>query len=122
MDQLDRDARTAKELGFPSYGYYIASKYDPYAAIATTDPTPHKRHRKRRYTDDQLFRLWQEGYTDEQIGKAVGVSRQFVQRWRDQLELPSTSKYHIDTKKYRLTTLRDGTYIVVIPEETKRKL
>ena len=116
MDQLDRDARAAKELGFPSYGYYIASKYDPYAAaMATPEPTK-KRRRKRRYTDEQLFRLWQEGYTDEQIGHAVGVSRQFIQRWRDQLELPSTSKFLVDTKKYRLTTMRDGTYIVLISE------
>lgn len=116
MDQLDRDARAAKLLGFPSYGYYIASKYDPSAAVAVTEPPRKKRHRERRYTDEQLFRLWQEGYTDEQIGQAVGVSRQFIQRWRDQLELPSTSKYRIDTKKYRLTTLRDGTYIVLISE------
>lgn len=116
MDQLDRDARTAKELGFPSYGYYIASKYDPCTAVATIEPANHKRRRERRYTDEQLFLLWQEGKTDEQIGQVVGVSRQFIQRWRDQLELPSTSKHRIDTKKYRLTTLRDGTPVVIIPE------
>lgn len=114
MDQLDRDARAAKEVGL-SYGYYIASKYDPYAAAATPEPIK-KRRRKRRYTDEQLFLLWQEGYTDEQIGQAVGVSRQFIQRWRDQLELPSTSKFLVNTKKYRLTTMRDGTYIVLISE------
>ena len=75
-----------------------------------------KRKRKKRYTDEQLFQLWQEGHTDEQIGQSVGVSRQFIQRWRDQLELPSTSKYRINTQKYRLSTLRDGTYIVIISE------
>lgn len=116
MDQLDRDARAAKELGFPSYGYYIASKYDPYTAMATNEPANHKRRHKRRYTDEQIFLLWQEGKTDEQIGQVVGVSRQLIQRWRDQLELPSTSKYQIDTKKYRLTTLRDGTPVVIISE------
>ena len=114
MSKLDEDIRAADALGI-SYGYYIALFYDPYAAMADPEPKV-KRRRTRRYTDEQLFRLWQEGYTDEQIGQAVGVSRQFIQRWRDQLELPSTSKYRIDTKKYRLTTLRDGTYIVLISE------
>jgi len=114
MSKLDDDIRAADALGI-SYGYYIARSYNPYAAMAT--PTPKvKRRRTRRYTDEQLFRLWQEGYTDEQIGQAVGVSRQFIQRWRDQLELPSTSKFLVNTKKYRLTTMRDGTYIVIISD------
>lgn len=112
MSQLDLDIRAADELGI-SYGYYIARSYDPYAAMAEPNPKV-KRRRTRRYTDEQLFRLWQEGNTDEQIGQAVGVSRQFIQRWRDQLELPSTSKFRVNTQKYRLTTLRDGTYIVII--------
>ena len=115
MSRLDDNIRAADAMGI-SYGYYIALSYDPYAAMAAPAPAPKKRRRKRRYTDEQLFRLWQEGYTDEQIGQAVGVSRQFIQRWRDQLELPSTSKFRINTKKYRLTTMRDGTYIVVTSE------
>lgn len=115
MSKLDEDIRAADALGI-SYGYYIAMSYDPYAAMATPDPTSSKKRRTRRYTDEQLFRLWQEGYTDEQIGQAVGVSRQYIQRWRDQLELPSTSKFRVNTQKYRLTTLRDGTYIVIISE------
>ena len=113
MSQLDLDIKAADAIGI-SYGYYIALSYDPDAAMA--NPCTTKKRRKRRYTDEQLFLLWQEGYTDEQIGQAVGVSRQFIQRWRDQLELPSTSKFCINTKKYRLTTLRDGTYIVIISE------
>ena len=114
MSQLDEDIRAADALGI-SYGYYIAQSYDPYAAMAELNPQV-KRRRTRRYTDEQLFLLWQEGCTDEQIGQAVGVSRQFIQRWRDQLELPSTSKFRVNTQKYRLTTLRDGTYIVIISE------
>ena len=114
MSKLDDDIRAADELGI-SYGYYIARFYDPYAAMAYPAPQV-KRRRTRRYTDEQLFLLWQEGYTDEQIGQAVGVSRQFIQRWRDQLELPSTSKFRVNTQKYRLTTMRDGTYIVIISE------
>lgn len=115
MSKLDEDIRAADAMGI-SYGYYIALSYDPYAAMATPEPTRPRRRRTRRYTDEQLFRLWQEGYTDEQIGQSVGVSRQYIQRWRDQLELPSTSKFRINTKKYRLTTMRDGTYIVVTSE------
>lgn len=117
MSQLDLDVRAAKELGYPSYGYYIAAKYDPTARMAASATESTKRkHRNRRYTDEQLFLLWQEGKSDEQIGKAVGVSRQLIQRWRDQMELPSTSKTRVDTKKYRLATLQDGTYIVLISE------
>lgn len=114
MSRLDDNIRAAKEMGL-SYGYYKALTYDPSAPMASPNE-PQKRRRPRKCTDEQLFRLWQEGRTDEQIGHAVGVSRQYIQRWRDQLELPSTSKFHVDTKKYRLTTLRDGTYIVIVTE------
>lgn len=114
MSRLDDNIKAANEMGL-SYGYYKAQTYNPAAPMATPIAVK-KRQRKRRYTDEQLFRLWQEGHTDEQIGQAVGVSRQFIQRWRDQLELPSTSKFCINTQKYRLTTLRDGTYIVIISE------
>lgn len=111
MSRLDDNIRAAKQMGL-SYGYYKALTYDPSAP--TGSPTIRKkRPRERRYTDAQLFQLWQEGKTDEEIGKAVGVSRQLIQRWRDQLELPSTAKNHIDTKKYRLASLRDGTPIVL---------
>ena len=114
MSKLDEDIRAADALGI-SYGKYMAMHYDPYATEATAAPTVRK-HRRRTYSDEELFRLWQDGYTDEQIAQTVGVSRQLIQRWRDQLELPSTSKFRINTQKYRLTTLRDGTYIVEISE------
>lgn len=116
MDQLDCDVRAAKELGFPSYGYYIASKYDPFVPMASPAPS-RKRRRTRRYTDEQLFLLWQEGKSDSEIGAAVGVSRQFIQQWRDQLELPSTYQSIVNTQKYRLTKLPDGTYIVILNDE-----
>lgn len=114
MSHLDEDIRAADALGI-SYGNYIAMHYDPYAAMATADTTT-KKQRKRKYSDEQLFQLWQDGCTDEQIGRTFGVSRQLIQRLRDQLELPSTTKHRIDTQKYHLTTLRDGTYIVEISE------
>ena len=114
MNRLDEDIRAADAMGI-SYGKYIALSYDPDAAMAGTSIFT-KRYGPNRYTEEQIFRLWQERYTDEQIGHAVGVSRQYIQRWRDQLELPSTSKFCVNTQKYRLTTLQDGTYIVITDE------
>lgn len=116
MSQLDEDIRAADAMGI-SYGKYKALTYDPYPAMADSSVSTPKRRRRKRYTDEQLFLLWQEGKTDSEIGEAVGVSRQFIQRWRDQLELPSTSKFLVNTQKYRLTQMRDGTYIVVHTDE-----
>lgn len=112
MSQLDRDIRAAGAMGL-SYGYYIALTYEPVQKAVDAPTIRPKRYGPNRYTAEQLFRLWQEGYTDDQIGAAAGVSRQYIQRWRDQLELPSTSKFRVNTKKYRLTTLEDGTYVVI---------
>ena len=115
MSQLDLDIRAANAMGL-SYGYYIALSYEPVQKGTEAPTIRKKRYGPNRYTDEQLFRLWQEGCTDEQIGAAAGVSRQYIQRWRDQLELPSTSKFRVNTQKYRLTTMQDGTYIVIISE------
>ena len=114
MSRLDDDIRAADAMGI-SYGNYIALFYDPYAAMAGPVICP-KRYGPNRYTDEQIFRLWQEGKTDEAIGQVVGVSRQYIQRWRDQLELPSTTKVRVNTQKYRLTAMRDGTPVVIISE------
>lgn len=114
MSQLDEDIRATAELGFPSYGKYIAWKYENNCAMAA--PPPKKKHnnqRPRRFTDQQAFSLWQSRMTDAEIGKTLGVSRAYIQRWRDQLELPSTSKIRIDTKKYRLSQLKDGTTVIL---------
>lgn len=116
MSQLDEDIRAADAMGL-SYGYYYALVYPPTEKAMANPPVKTKKYGPNRYTDKQLFRLWQEGYTDEQIGAAAGVSRQYIQRWRDQLELPSTSKFRVNTQKYRLTTMQDGTYIVIISEK-----
>lgn len=116
MSRLDEDIRAADAIGL-SYGYYIALVYEPAKKAMDSPAAKHKRYGPKRYTDEQLFRLWQEGRTDEQIGKAAGVSRQYIQRWRDQLELPSTTKFRVNTQKYRLTTMQDGTYIVIISEK-----
>ena len=114
MSQLDEDIRAAAELGFPSYGKYIAWKYENSVPMAAP-PQKKKRHpqRPRKFTDHQAFTLWQTYMTDAEIGSTLGVSRAYIQRWRDQLELPSTSHTRIDTKKYRLAALQDGTTIAI---------
>ena len=111
MSQLDLDVRAADALGI-SYGKYKALTYNPGQTMAIPQQNTRKRP-ARRFTDVQAFTLWQAGMTDAEIGKTLGVSRAYIQRWRDQLELPSTSKNRIDTKKYRLAALQDGTTIVL---------
>lgn len=115
MSQLDEDVRAARILGYPSYGKYIAAKYEGTApmAIPPSDPPPQRKKRPRKFSDAEAFRLWQEGMKDAEIAKTLGVSREAIVQWRDQLELPSTWKNPIDTKKYRLAALQDGTPIVV---------
>lgn len=113
MSKLDDDIRAADEMGL-SYGYYIALTYPPGAPSA---PRPQKKKRPRKYTDAEAFRLWQEGMTDGKIANALGVSRISIVQWREQLELPSTWKNPIDTNKYRLAELQDGTAIIVHSDE-----
>lgn len=113
MSKLDDDIRAADEMGL-SYGYYIALTYPP---NAPSQPPPQRKKRPRKYTDAEAFRLWQEGMTDAKIANALGVSRISIVLWREQLELPSTWKNPIDTKKYRLAALPDGTAIVVHSDE-----
>ncbi len=113
MSTLDDDIRAAKELGI-SYGKYKSLTFNPSKVVPTPAPTIKQKpkRKKRKFTDQQAFALWQKGHTDAQIGAAVGVSRAYIQRWRDQLELPSTSKTPVDTKKYRLAILQDGIYAI----------
>lgn len=108
---IDEKVRAAKALGI-SYGQYVAMLYETRGPVA---PPPKKKtnRRPRSFTDAEAFALWQSLMTDAEIGHALGVSRAYIQRWRDQLELPSTSKIRTDTKKYRLAALQDGTTIVV---------
>lgn len=110
---LADDEREARAMGL-TYGKWRALSYNP--TIPTEppkQPSPQKRRRKtKKYTDKQLFKLWQQGKTDAEIGAAVGVSRAMIQRWRDNLEIPSTSKNKIDTKKYRLEETPLGTFVV----------
>lgn len=113
MNQLDIDARAANEMGI-SYGKYRALIHEANATMAHPETEKSKRRKRpRKFTDAQAFSLWQAHKTDAEIGSTLGVSRAYIQRWRDQLELPSTSKNYIDTKKYRLAELQDGTAVVI---------
>lgn len=116
MSHLDDEVRRARELGFPSYGKYKAAFYNPTAPAQSPAHPRKKAKRQRKYTDAEAFQLWQQGMTDTQIGQHLGVSRAYIQRWRDQLELPSTARFPVDTKKYRLTQMEDGTAIVINDE------
>lgn len=116
MSNLDLDVRAAKELGFPSYGYYIASKYDP----SVPRPVQAKKKRKgpeRKFSEEEAFRLWQSGMSDTQIAKALGVSHQSIHQWRNLLEIPTHYKNYVDTTKYRLAKTQDGTTIVIKTDE-----
>lgn len=115
MSNLDQAIRAADALGI-SYGYFIARTYNP-SAIAAPATKKKRKTPERRFTDEQAFILWQAGKSDSEIGAIVGVSRQTIQKWRDVLELPSTSKGIVNTQKYRLCKLRDGTYIALNNDE-----
>lgn len=110
---LADDNSEARAMGL-TYGKWRALSYTPETPPRFPNkPSPPKRKRKtKKYTDMQLFKLWQQGKTDAEIGAAVGVSRAMIQRWRDNLEIPSTSKNKIDTKKYRLEETPLGTFVV----------
>lgn len=71
----------------------------------------------RKFTDGQAFELWQKGYSDSMIAKTVGVTRQRIQTWRDNLELPSTDGGDIDTSKYFIIKLSTGETAVMIDKK-----
>lgn len=108
---IEEKVLAAKALGI-SYGKYVAMQYEAARPVA---PPPKKKpiRRPRKFTDQEAFTLWQSHMTDAEMGKALGVSRAYIQRWRDQLELPSTSKNQTDTKKYRLAVMQDGTVYAI---------
>lgn len=116
MDRIDRYVIAAKELGL-SYGYYVASLYDPSRATPTYRKGRKYKQRPLKFNEQRAFSLWQQYMTDEQIAEAVGVTRANIQRWRSRLKLPSTFKNDIETKKYRLTNTQDGTSIVFVEND-----
>ncbi|MGN0998664.1 MAG: hypothetical protein ACI4PO_03855 [Faecousia sp.] len=115
MSHLDEDVRAADALGI-SYGYYKAMTYDPSMTMGPLQKSSRKK-KERRFTDEQAFLLWQQGKSDTDIAFACGVSRQCIQKWRDQLELPLLSRICVDPTKYRLARLQDGTVVAINSDE-----
>lgn len=107
---LDDEARIARAMGL-SYGRYKAMQYNK--PTAAPQKIRRSRTQKRRYTDEDAFRLWQEGKNDCEIGAILGVSRQIIQRWRDTMELPSTNKQPVDTKNYHLVRTGETEMFVI---------
>lgn len=113
MTDLDRDVLAAKAMGI-SYGQYKAINYTEPPARATN----RRKKQPKTYDEHQVFSLWKAGKTDAEIASVVGVSRTIIQRWRDEVELPSVARTsNVDTKKYRLEHLRDGTIIAIKDED-----
>ena len=112
MSTLQDDIRKAMELGV-SYGKYKAMTRTFPAPTPKKPPPSKKKPKSRKYSDKQLFRMWQAKKTDAEIARAIGVSRTIVQRWRDSLELPSTYLHKdLDTKKFRMVETPYGIYVV----------
>lgn len=107
---LAEENRIAKSMGL-TYGKYKALSYEA-ERKASEAPRKPARKSRRRYTDEQAFAMWQAGKNDCEIGAALGVSRQIIQRWRDTMELPSTAKEEIDTEHYHLVKTPAGTFVV----------
>ena len=120
MSDLSKNASTAAAMGL-SYGRYKALTYNPDQEKKSPSKSRRKPKKDKRYSEQEAFKLWQEGKTDEEIASVFGVSRTLIQRWRDTMELPSTSKRRIDTKKYRLVQNPDGTYVVLKESMVYRK-
>lgn len=114
MSTIHDDVKAAKEMGI-SYGKYKALMRERDAQSPPPAPVqeqiPSRKH-KRKFTDEQAFTLWQKGYSDSKIGKALGVSRTIIQRWRDTFELPSNSNPNTDTSQYRLVKTQDGLFAI----------
>lgn len=108
MGTITDDVLAARAMGL-SYGQYKALTYKPIPPKSTAK----RKQRPKRYSDLEAFQLWQAGHTDAEIAQKVGVSRALIQKWRDTLELPSTTKEPVDTKKYRLAHLQDGTIVIL---------
>lgn len=109
---LADECAIAKSMGI-SYGIYKARIYEKERKIMAPPPQPQKCVKsRRRFTDEDAFALWQEGKNDCEIGIALGVSRQIIQRWRDTMELPSTIKNDIDTSKYHLVKTPRGMFVI----------
>lgn len=114
-DLLSEDARTASSMGL-TYGKYKALTYTPSPIPPTEEKVlqcPKNKPRKRKYTDQQLFDLWQQGLTDPQIAATVGVTKGVIYKWRDLMEVPASM---VGRDQYRLVETEFGLYVVHIDD------
>lgn len=113
---LSEDNAIARSMGL-TYGVYKAKLYAKGISLESPESAKKKEKKSnRRFTDAEAFSLWQAGKNDCEIGAALGVSRQIIQRWRDTMELPSTAKYDIDTKKYQMIKTPVGMFVICIDD------
>ena len=119
MDKLSKEAAAARAMGL-SYGQYKAQQYlqEQNKPPKINPPKKPQKKRQKHYTDPEVFNLWQQGKTDTEIASVFGVSRAIIQRWRDVMELPSTSKKTVETKKYRLVSDERGRFYAIKSDTT----
>ena len=113
--ELNADVRAAKAMGL-SYGAYKALQYERAKKKTKRKPRPQLNKQARHRRTEAAFPLWQRGLTDREIGLKLGVSRQIIQRWRDQMELPSVTTSGLDTARYCLVIVNGEHYAVFIDE------
>ena len=106
---LADDAKEARAQGL-SYGQWRLMQ--PKKGHEQAQTPPPKNRKTKKYTDELLFELWQQGKTDAEIGAIVKVSRAMIQKWRSNMELPSTSQSGVDPWEYSLIETEYGIYAV----------
>ena len=108
---LEEEVKAAAAMGL-SYGKYRALMDTAENTANKKDPIPARKKRKKRYADDKIFKLWQQGKTDAEIAAILGSSRSMIQKWRDNMEIPSVSTKGICREKYRLVETEYGLYVL----------
>ena len=112
MDMLAKENMLARSMGL-TYGMYKAKIYEKERRLVDVPAQPEQTKKSRRkYTDEEAFALWQAGKNDCEIGAALGVSRQAIQKWRDAMELPAIGKNNINTQNYHLIKTKRGTFVI----------
>ena len=116
-DLLSEDARAATAMGL-TYGKYKALTYKPTPYTPTEEKrliSPQKKHKPKKYTDEAIFTLWQQGLPDTKIAEKFGVTKQTIQKWRDIMEVPSIPQP--ERQKYRLVDTEYGLYVLSPDDE-----
>lgn len=116
-DLLSEDARAATAMGL-TYGKYKALTYKPTPYIPTEEKrliSPTKKRSKKKYTDEEIFALWQQGLSDTKIAEKFGVTKQTIQKWRSLMEVPSIPLS--ERQKYRLVDTEYGLYVLSPDDE-----